>query len=318
MNTPSEETSLYPFAPDYKNGIPHYRHRALIGWMNDQAALEARASLVEDIQGHHLQVIAAAKAAVQSRNPFVPTNPILEIEENPLLAAIRMRPETYQICAGFADWHFAQVNLREVLTFQPTIRVDNLKVHVPSASMAQEQLYELCFPSSELASPAEVSIELDANGYIVTTLDPNLRIVPWHGVGSPLVSPQQPLLPAGIPFHPNIPPVGAQLLPVVLMKNPGYLQVVRYRGRCFIRDGYHRAAGLLQQQVDIVPCLLLEALHPQQVGNLQPGMLGEEVLFGDHPPRMQDFWEDSVSCDCLYPAKRRIYIISIKEIQALR
>jgi hypothetical protein len=54
MNTPSEETSLYPFAPVYKNGIPYYRRRALIGWMNDQAALEARASLVEDIQDHHL------------------------------------------------------------------------------------------------------------------------------------------------------------------------------------------------------------------------------------------------------------------------
>src|SRR5260370_39844854 len=124
MNTQSEETSFYPLAPVYKNGIPNYRHRALIGWMNDQAALEARASLVEDTQDHHLQIIAAAKAAVQSRTPFVPTDPILEIEENPLLAAVRMRPETDQICAGFADWHFAQVNLREVLTFQPTIRLD--------------------------------------------------------------------------------------------------------------------------------------------------------------------------------------------------
>jgi hypothetical protein len=38
-----------------------------------------------------------------------------------------------------------------------------------------------------------------------------------------------------------------------------YLQVARYKERYFVRDGYHRAAGLLRVGVREVPCILVEA-----------------------------------------------------------
>jgi hypothetical protein len=317
MTTSSEASTLQSVTPLRKNDVPYYRHRALLGWMSDQAAFEARASLVEDTQEAHFQVISAARAAIQARPPFVPTNPLLDLEVNAFLEAISARPEMHQIVAGW-KWRFAQVDLREVLTFQPIIRVDDLSNRIPSASLSQEQLYELCFPSNELAAPEEIVLELTDSGYIINTLNPNMRITPWHKVGSPILSQQQPLLQTGLPFSPGVPPVGAMIVPFVLLKNPGYLQIVQYRDRYFIRDGYHRAAALLRSHINIVPCIHLEARDPQQVGCLQPGMLGAEILTSEQPPRLVDFWNDAVSCDALYPAKRHVFFLDMKDIWVLR
>jgi hypothetical protein len=40
--------------------------------------------------------------------------------------------------------------------------------------------------------------------------------------------------------------------------NPSYMQVVHYRGRYFLRDGYHRAYGLLSRGITVVPAFVRE------------------------------------------------------------
>jgi hypothetical protein len=95
------------------------------------------------------------------------------------------------------------------------------------------------------------------------------------------------------------------MLPFVLTKNPGYLHVVQYQDRYFIRDRYHRAAAFLRRTIPLVPCTLLEVQDPNQVGHHQPGMFRPEILFGELPPRLRDFWDGTVSCDSYYLAKRR-------------
>lgn len=319
MSSSSENTSLQASSPVYKNGVPYYQHRTLFGWLDDQHASEARASFREDTLENHLLVAAAAKAAAQSQPAFVPASPLSELEESPLLEAIRARPETAFVAAGM-KWQFAQVNLNEVLTFQPVIRVDKLDDRVPAGPLSQEQLFELCFPAlpGELICAEELALDLTEGGYLLHTLNPNIRLSPWHKVGSPMLVPQQALLSAGLPFHPDVPPVSAAMLPFVLTKNPGYLQVVQYQDRYFIRDGYHRAAAFLRRNIAVVPCIHLEVQDPQQVGHLQPGMFRPEILFGEHPPRLRDFWDDAVSCDSFYPAKRRVFLVEMREVQVPR
>jgi hypothetical protein len=237
MSSSSENTSLQASSPVYKNGVPYYQHRTLFGWLDDQHASEARASFREDTLENHLlvAVAAAAKAAAQSQPAFVPASPLSELEESPLLEAIRARPETAFVAAGM-KWQFAQVNLNEVLTFQPVIRVDKLDDRVPAGPLSQEQLFELCFPAlpGELICAEELALDLTEGGYLLHT---------------PMLVPQQALLSAGLPFHPDVPPVSAAMLPFVLTKNPGYLQVVQYQDRYFIRDGYHRAAAFLRRNI---------------------------------------------------------------------
>jgi hypothetical protein len=38
-----------------------------------------------------------------------------------------------------------------------------------------------------------------------------------------------------------------------------YIQVARYQGRSFLRDGYHRAVGLLRAGVSQVPAVVIDA-----------------------------------------------------------
>ena len=79
-----------------------------------------------------------------------------------------------------------------------------------------------------------------------------------------------------------------------------YLQVVEYSGRYFVRDGYHRAAGLLHREVSVVPCIHIVAETFEQVGVL-PRMLTFETMFSDRPPTVKDFWSEEVARDVLQP-----------------
>lgn len=133
-----------------------------------------------------------------------------------------------------------------------------------------------------------------------------------------MIIPQQPLAQAALPFAPEMPSVNVAMLPFVLMKNPSYLQIVQYKDRYFIRDGYHRAAAFLRHGITVVPCIHLETQLPEEVGLLQPGMFTEEVLFGEHPPRLRDFWDDTVACDSLQPAQRKVFVVGMKSTQVLR
>jgi hypothetical protein len=308
--------SIVAIAPtETSNDDPRETNKLLIGWTNDQFAIEARSSMITDTIKNHMQEINACRATIASRSAFVPTNPITEIEENALIKEIKTRPEIYQITSGLEP-HFTLVNLKEILTFQPLVRIDNLESRVGYASLSQEQLYELCFPSAQLVSPIEINVLPDDRGFVVHTLNPNFRVVPWHSIDSPLISRQQ-LPNIGVPFHPTHPPIQVPLLPYVLIGSPNYLQVAHYEDRYFLRDGHHRAAGFLKQKIERIPCILIEAQNFPQIG-WRPGMIDQEILMGDHPPRLSDFWDNSVSCFFKRPALRRVYRISMEELNIPR
>ena len=140
----------------------------------------------------------------------------------------------------------------------------------------------------------EASFEMNEQGYTIITSSPNLTYVPKP-----------------IPVQ-----AGAQFLPApafVPQFNLGFLNVAHYQGRYFIRDGYHRAVGLLHNNAEpqiIIPCILIEAQTLNQTG-WRPGMIAEAVLLSDHPPYISDFWDEEVSRELLQRAKRRVFRIRL-------
>lgn len=70
------------------------------------------------------------------------------------------------------------------------------------------------------------------------------------------------------------------------------LQVIRYEGRCYLRNGYHRAFGLRQAGLTEMPCLLLEATDFRQVVDRPQGFFQQELLESDDPPTLLHFSED--------------------------
>jgi hypothetical protein len=89
-----------------------------------------------------------------------------------------------------------------------------------------------------------------------------------------------------------------------------YMQVAHYNGRTFLRDGYHRAAGLLRAGIFEVPCVYIEAREFGEVGADPAMMLSYETLFGDRPPSVADFWDDTVAAEVEQPSIRRVVRIT--------
>ena len=81
--------------------------------------------------------------------------------------------------------------------------------------------------------------------------------------------------------------------------------MARYQDRSFLRDGYHRAAGLLRAGISQVPAVVIDAPTFQYV-TPSPGPFDHEVAFGDGPPTLADFWNDAVSADASQPVVRKV------------
>jgi hypothetical protein len=92
-----------------------------------------------------------------------------------------------------------------------------------------------------------------------------------------------------------------------------YLQVATYNGRDFLRDGYHRAAALLHAGISKVPCAYIKARDFNEVGANPATMLGYELLFGDRPPLLGDFWDDEVSATIDQPTARKAIRLRAEE-----
>ena len=299
-----------------RNDMPQEIYRALIGWAPEPWSVQARSSLIVAPPDQHLQAVLACKSQVAARPAFTPTDPITRIGENDLVEAIKARPETAyvgtEVINAGGSWRLAMVNLEEVLAFQPIVRVDHLETRQVQGSLSDEQLYELCFPASRPVSAEEVTIDPDNNGYTITTLDPNIRVIPWHGV---------PGTPAGVNFQLQYPsassPLEMQLFPFSLLRVPNYLQVVHYQDRYILRNGYTRAADLLSRGIHIVPGMLIEAPNPVLIG-LKPGMFDLETVLSTHPPQLRDFWDDTVTCLLQRPALRYVYHVSVTMVPVPR
>jgi len=72
------------------------------------------------------------------------------------------------------------------------------------------------------------------------------------------------------------------------------VQVVKVNNRYFIRDGTHRAYGFLSNGINLVPVLYREFNSINDMG-LPQGLFPAEILIGNKPPRLIDYFDDSVS-----------------------
>jgi hypothetical protein len=95
--------------------------------------------------------------------------------------------------------------------------------------------------------------------------------------------------------------------------SPSFLQVARFQGRLFLRDGYHRAVGFLQRGIGVVPVFTRE-LGGLESLNLPPGMLPQGAYFGDRPPTVPDYLDDSVSVQVQLPAFQKMLVIQGLEV----
>lgn len=111
---------------------------------------------------------------------------------------------------------------------------------------------------------------------------------------------------------PDVPPQRMQAITFFVSLGTSYVQIARYQGRYFLRDGYHRAVALLRAGTTLVPAVVIDAPTFQYIVPT-PGLFDHEVAFSDHAPALTDFWDDLVSADASQPAVRTVLRIQAQK-----
>ncbi len=87
------------------------------------------------------------------------------------------------------------------------------------------------------------------------------------------------------------------------------------QGRYVMRDGYHRAFGLLSRGITRVPAYVRNF---DTTENLAPvGTLPQAAWLGDRPPLLRDYHDDHVAESVSLPAQHRMIVIHALELLAL-
>lgn len=188
-------------------------------------------------------------------------------------------------------WDIAMIDLERVVAFQPTVFTDTATQRVADLDPDDlRSIAELTLPVNHTA-PVFVQYDELKQAYIITSPNPNLKVV--GNFNGPLAN--------GIPGFGFGVAVAAS-----------FVQVVRFQNRCVLRDGYHRAYGLLNRGITRVPAFIRDF---DTVENLAPaGMLPHSAWLGDRAPTLHDYHDDSVAESVSLHAQHRMIVIHALEL----
>ena len=91
------------------------------------------------------------------------------------------------------------------------------------------------------------------------------------------------------------------------------VQVACVNGRYLLRDGYHRAVGLLAHGITHVPAFVRDfGRFGQEI--VPQNMLEQAAYLGDQPPTLADYWDDHVAASVQLPASQKMILIQAVEL----
>lgn len=185
---------------------------------------------------------------------------------------------------GGLDWSLEIVDLRYLLSFQRRLSFDPA-VSQPSVPAADNWLGLLHY-SFPPARPLLCDVlPRDPCTLEFCSGNPNLQVRLIADLAQPL------LVDLGSPF----------------------LEVAAFRGRFFLRDGYHRAYRLLCDGITAVPAVVVRAKTLAELGSARPQFFPEHTLLSPHPPHLIDFLEDRLTTKYTRPRLRKTLQITVRE-----
>ncbi len=204
---------------------------------------------------------SCARQCVAERSAFAAASALCEDETNLLhdqLDQHRSRPDLQAEMHGL-DWNLGIIDLRKLIAFQRRLTFNpDLPPIRPPLPADWVSLLQIAFAE---AYPATYTRTQTDNAVILQSSNPNLHLRPGQAFTNLLE------VHAGSPFF----------------------EVALYRGRWFLRDGYHRAYALLQAGVFHLPAVIVNARTLEELGATSPRFFSDEVLFSHHPPMLTDF-----------------------------
>jgi hypothetical protein len=228
-----------------------------------------------------------AQQLVSRRAPFESLSALLEDETaaiQHLLAPHASRPDLLTEMAGL-NWSLGVVDLRRLIAFQRRITSGPSQPISPKSQVDDwTALVVVSFGASK-APEYEMIRNPSTNTIVLRSSNPNLSLRFFDNPSSPVS------VHAGSPFF----------------------EVAQYRGRWFLRDGYHRAYDLLSVNIFRVPAVIVYARTFDELGATHPWFFKEETLFSSTPPRVIDFHDDALVLEYNRPLLIKTVSVTIEE-----
>jgi hypothetical protein len=269
--------------------------RSLLGWMPEQEALltlSGRNTNAKPKSEHEArarrarEIVASRPAGVDQTGVVCDAPPQLHVHID--------RLREYAGAAPFFNegWAVQLVDLRKVCSFQPSVTIDNAETRVAGLdSQNPESLASVSLPIA-CDTPLPAQFDPVRQAFVFSAANPNLRVVGQFSA-----------------------PVGPGLVGFgfVVAESPSFLQVVKFQGRHFLRDGYHRAYAFLRGGISVVPAFVREVGATDEIG-VPAGMLPQGAYLGDRPPLLPDFLNDDVAAEVRLPSVQKMIVVQAIEL----
>lgn len=254
--------------------------RELIGWDLDDNEFRPASA----VQGGRIE---SARAIVASRPCFQTTNPVGA--ETPVFVAALLeeqllREDLHHEMGGL-EWSLGVVDLRHLLAFQRRLIFDP-EYPQPAAPASDAWPALTAFTFGPPVSTAFTTLSSTSTKLAFQSANPNMQLRPAA---------------AGTPG------------PFELHGGSPFFEVAEYRGRWFLRDGYHRAEYLLRSGVTQVPAVVIRARTLAELGPIAPWFFSEQILFGPHPPYVSDFLDAQLTQQYTRPRLLKTLHVTIEE-----
>lgn len=178
-----------------------------------------------------------------------------------------------QASAGLPPATFQTVEVDTLLAYQWIVDVGRSQQNCQALSSppTEPELLNLCLPAAQPSEPFYSSPITDQSQSILIKLrNHNLQFSHW-GIFDGLHGAKV----AGVLFRVGLP----------------FVHVVRYGGRCYLHNGYHRAYGARAAGATRIPCIFRDVSSAQMAGIRQDsGTIPEALLVSANPPTLSHFF----------------------------
>lgn len=270
--------------------------RALIGWMRPEDAHRfLQSTLTGPAPAPVISTAQRARHAVAGRPAGLDQDELITGGPPELAEHTRALQDSPAAQAHHREgWKVALVDLTRVCAFQPFVATDQALgrvQHVDKSDLAS--IAAVTLPLTQ-GDPLPIQYDLIRQAWTVVSWNQNLRIL---GNVNPIsISP------------------GVTALGFAVSAGPSFMQVGRYRGRHYLRDGYHRAFGLLSRGITVVPAFVRDITAFEELLPDPRIMLPQDSYSGPRPPILPDYLDNTVSADIQVPAARKLIIIQGLEL----
>jgi hypothetical protein len=257
--------------------------RELIGWGLDD--YEYRPEPIEP------ERLRQATRLVALREPYEQARCVLTPATEKLSEMFAFQAQRADLLAEMSglSWSLGIVDLRSLIAFQRRLSFHPKIAQAPiPAAEDWASLFSLSFGA---ARPVEYDASHDHSNHtlVFRSNNPNLHFRMTGDAHSPLS------IHSGGPFF----------------------EVACFRGRWFLRDGYHRAYTLLNAGVFEIPAVIVHATSIEELGSTQAWFFPEKVLFSKTPPRVVDFLNSDLVLEYDRPPLIKTLRITMEETLTL-